>query len=226
VVRVGELGSGATRANRSQVEEAFGGSESNVRGRKIDIFLKVSLPDEKPKELVAWEAKSSDVSKEARKIQLRKNIRINACFSNSFAPYLDQAFPRQLPIVLDIVGTRALPYVVRKTEPNIFVAGAVSKKLIKVPQNAEDLVDFMDSGCLSALLRIGTHNTNLAELVKKGAKQKYEEDLLQSLVDELEEEREHPIIFTPTKKRTLVNPFPRMIEDDLELDLQGDQEDG
>ncbi|KAF9413829.1 hypothetical protein BGZ76_004976, partial [Entomortierella beljakovae] len=65
-------------------------------------------------------------------------------------------FPPPSPIILDIEGLRALPYVVRKVEPGVFGAGAVtaSRLTICLPYSEDDIEDFLEGGHLSALLRI------------------------------------------------------------------------
>jgi len=153
-VRVGELGSSATRGDRVEVESQFGGAESNVRSRKIDLLHQLCPEGGKPIDLVAWEAKSEAVSSDTLQIQQRKNIRINASVQNKLSRYLDPSFPRPSPIILDIVGPRALPYRVTKVEPGIFVAGAVAEDMIELPKTAEGVDDFLEGGSLSALLRV------------------------------------------------------------------------
>ncbi|GJJ75382.1 hypothetical protein EMPS_07740 [Entomortierella parvispora] len=54
VVRVGELGSSSTREDRTVVEKEFGKTDSNVRGRKIDILHQLCVQgSNKPVEMVA-----------------------------------------------------------------------------------------------------------------------------------------------------------------------------
>jgi hypothetical protein len=156
LVRVGELGSSATREDRTEIESGFGGTESNVRSRKIDIMHQLCFQgSSKPVEMVAWEVKSETASSEVLQAQLRKNIRINASIMNKQSDYMGRSFPRPSPIILDITGSRALVYTVRKIEPGIFGAGAVGDKLIKLPRNIEEIPRFLDGGNMSALLRVG-----------------------------------------------------------------------
>ncbi|KAG0302596.1 hypothetical protein BGZ98_007372 [Dissophora globulifera] len=155
VIRVGELGSNSMRDDRSDIERQFGGAESGVRSRKIDILHQLCPRGAKtPIEIVAWEAKSDVVSAETLQVQLRKNICTNASVMNKLAPYLDSEFPRPAPIVLDIIGLRALAYIVQKIEPGVFGAGTVSEDLIELPRAADEVVDFLCNGSMSALLRV------------------------------------------------------------------------
>ncbi|KAG0047087.1 hypothetical protein BGZ83_007774 [Gryganskiella cystojenkinii] len=68
-VRLGELDSIATREGRVQVEGQFGGAESNVRSRKIDILHQLCPEGSKPIDLAACEAKFEAVSSETLQIQ-------------------------------------------------------------------------------------------------------------------------------------------------------------
>ncbi|ORZ04314.1 hypothetical protein BCR41DRAFT_199263 [Lobosporangium transversale] len=156
VVRVGELGSSATREDRAAMEQEFGGTDSNVRSKKIDLMHQLCLQGVgKPIELIAWEVKSSSVSPDILQIQLRKNIRTNASIMNNISQYMERTFPRPSPIILDIVGSKALAYTVRKFEPGAFGAGAVGDTMIQIPRHADEIPEFLDGGGLSALLRIG-----------------------------------------------------------------------
>ncbi|KAG0317913.1 hypothetical protein BGZ97_004671 [Linnemannia gamsii] len=73
---------------------------------------------------------------------------------HKLAPYLDSGFPRQAPIVVDIIGSRALAYIVHKIEPGVFGAGAISEDLIELPRAADEIMGFLFSGNMSALLRV------------------------------------------------------------------------
>ncbi|KAF9576069.1 hypothetical protein EC968_000136 [Mortierella alpina] len=131
VIRVGELGSSSTREDRRDIEEQFGSTESGVRSRKIDILHQLCPRGAKsPMEIVAWEAKPDAASAETLQIQLRKNIRTNASIMNKLAPYLD-------PI-----------------EPGVFGAGVISEDLIELPRAADEIMGFLFSGSMSALLRV------------------------------------------------------------------------
>ncbi|KAF9342923.1 hypothetical protein BGX34_007476, partial [Mortierella sp. NVP85] len=160
--RIGELGSQCTRDDRVKVEEVFGGSESHIKGRKIDLFFQKQLPGfKKPLELFSWEAKSMNAGTDQLQIQRRKNMRINACMANktsSIAGFVDSVtkFPLPGPVILDIEGHRALPYVVRKVEPGVFGAGTVtaSKPMICLPDVVDSIESFLDEGHLSALLSL------------------------------------------------------------------------
>ncbi|KAG9070447.1 hypothetical protein KI688_007983 [Linnemannia hyalina] len=152
VARVGELGSSATREDRTLVENEFGGTDSNARGRKIDIMHQLCLEGRiKPIEIIAWEAKSEAVAGEALQSQLHKNIRINASIMNNLSQDMKRDFRRPSPMVLDIVGPRALVYTVQKIEPGIFGAGAVGEKLIELPMNANGIADFITPSLLVSL---------------------------------------------------------------------------
>jgi hypothetical protein len=161
--RIGELGSQSTRAERVKVEELFNGAQSNVKSRKIDLFFQKTLPGyDKPLELCSWEAKAVMVGPEMLQIQRRKNIRINACIANKLFPIVNAADNNDVssqisPMILDIEGYRALPYVVKMIKPGkIFGVGAVTSPLsmICLPQTEQEINDFLDEGHLSALLVI------------------------------------------------------------------------
>ncbi|KAF9912290.1 hypothetical protein EC991_000182 [Linnemannia zychae] len=155
VIRVGELGSSSTREDRRDIEEQFGGTESGVRSRKIDIMHQLYPRGAKcPIEIVAWEAKPDGAFAETLQVQLRKNIRTNASMMNKLAPYLDSGFPRQAPIVVDIIGSRALAYIVHKIEPGVFGAGAISEDLIELPRAADEIKGLLFNGSMWALLRV------------------------------------------------------------------------
>ncbi|KAF9931954.1 hypothetical protein FBU30_009249 [Linnemannia zychae] len=203
VVRVGELGSSATREDRTTIENEFGGTDTNVRGRKIDIMHQLCLQgNSKPIDVIAWEAKSEAVSGEALQIQLRKNIRINASIMNNLSQYMERDFPRPSPMVLDIVGSRALVYTVRKIESGVFGAGAVGEKMIELPTNASEIAEFLDGGSMSALLRIGHHNSQFAHLLKKGYKKTLSEEVMAKMTGKPNVRKEGPpVIFTPKKKQ-------------------------
>ncbi|KAF9438486.1 hypothetical protein BGZ76_007468 [Entomortierella beljakovae] len=95
------------------------------------------IGSKKPIELTAWEVKSDSVSAETLQIQLRKDIRTNASVMDKLEQSLDMSFPRPAPIVLDIIGSRALAYIVRKIEPGFFGA-----------RSAEEIIDFLNNGNL------------------------------------------------------------------------------
>ncbi|KAI7830546.1 hypothetical protein BC939DRAFT_286133 [Gamsiella multidivaricata] len=203
VVRVGELGSSATREDRTLVENEFGGTDTSVRGRKIDIMHQLCLQGRsKPIEIIAWEAKSEAVSGEALQIQLRKNIRINASIMNKLSRYMERDFPRPSPMVLDIVGSRALVYTVRKIEPGIFGVGAVGEKMIELPKNTSEIAEFLDGGSMSALLRIGRYNSKFACLLKKEYRKALSQEIMEKMTGKASVRKEGPpVIFTPKKKR-------------------------
>ncbi|KAF9185491.1 hypothetical protein BGZ50_003032 [Haplosporangium sp. Z 11] len=203
VVRVGELGSSATREDRTLVENKFGGIDTNVRGRKIDIMHQLCLQGRsKPIEIIAWEAKSEAASGEVLQIQLRKNIRINASIMNKLSQYMERDFPRPSPMVLDIVGSRALVYVVRKIEPGIFGVGAVGEKMVELPKNTNEIAEFLDGGSMSALLRIGRHNSEFACLLKKGYRKALSQEIMEKMTGKASVRKEGPpVIFTPKKKQ-------------------------
>ncbi|KAG0348212.1 hypothetical protein BG004_005689 [Podila humilis] len=203
VVRVGELGSAATREDRTLAESKFGGIDSNVRGRKIDIMHQLCLQGRtKPIEMVAWEVKSESVEAEALQCQLRKNIRINASIMNKLSQYMEWDFPRPSPMVLDIVGSRALVYTVRKVQPEVFGAGAVGENLIELPMNTKEIAEFLDGGNMSALLRIGVHNSKFACLLKKGYRKALNQEIMAKMTGNANVVKEGPpVIFTPMKKQ-------------------------
>ncbi|KAF9277990.1 hypothetical protein BGZ68_008850 [Mortierella alpina] len=203
VVRVGELGSTSTREDRLVVESEFGLTDHNVRGRKIDIMHQLCLEgNSKPVEMIAWEAKSEAVGAEALQIQLRKNIRINASIMNKLSGYMGREFPRPSPWVLDIVGPRALVYTVRKIEPGVFGAGAVGDKMIELPTNASEIAGFLDGGSMSALLRIGVHNSEFACLLRKGYRRSLSDEIMAQMTGRASLKKEGPpVIFTPKKKQ-------------------------
>ncbi|KAF9930193.1 hypothetical protein FBU30_000793 [Linnemannia zychae] len=124
VIRVGELGSSSTREDRHDIEKQFGGTD------KARCSLRRGAPS----------ATSKEHSHERE--------------HNEQAPYLDSGFPRPEPIVLDIIGSRALAYITHKIEPGIFVAGSVSEKLIELPKAVDEVMDFLFNGSMSALLRV------------------------------------------------------------------------
>ncbi|KAF9979392.1 hypothetical protein BGZ65_006648 [Modicella reniformis] len=203
VVRVGELGATATRHDRVAVENEFGGKESNVRSRKIDLMHQLCLQGrQKALEMIAWEAKSDGTAADALQAQLRKNIRINASIMNKLSPYLGTDFPRPSPMVLDIVGSRALVYMVSKIEPRIFGAAAVMNRMIELPTSPVTIADFLDGGHMSALLRIGFHNSKFASLVKDGYKKALNQEVMAKMTGAAGVRNEEPpAIFTPSKKR-------------------------
>ncbi|KAF9932663.1 hypothetical protein FBU30_007660 [Linnemannia zychae] len=110
----------------SDIEEHFGDAESGIRSRKIDIFHQLYPRGARdPMDIVAWEEKP-----ETLHFQLCQNIRTNANVMNRLAPYLEPGFPSSEPIVLDIIGSRALAYIVKTIEPSVFGEGTVSEGLI------------------------------------------------------------------------------------------------
>ncbi|KAF9087004.1 hypothetical protein BGX27_003032 [Mortierella sp. AM989] len=183
VVRVGELGSSSTREDRKELEEQYGGKESNVRSRKIDILHQLTLRGSQPIELISWEAKPETASSETLQIQQRKNIRINA--------------------ILDIVGPRALIYSVRLLEPRIFGAGAIAAELIELPKFADEIGDFLTNGNLSALLRVAEQNTAFARLIRKGFQKVHNSQIRAKMTGKniILDSDTHPVLFTPSRKR-------------------------
>jgi hypothetical protein len=145
-----------------KVEELFGRAQSNVKGRKIDLFFQKQLQGfDKPFELCSWEAKTTAVTSDQLQIQRRMNIRINACLTNKSLNIIDFAgskddSPHVGPIVLDIEGLKAPPYVLLKVKPGVFGAGAVTSpiSMICLPQTENDIEGFLEEGSLSALLSI------------------------------------------------------------------------
>ncbi|KAF9936346.1 hypothetical protein BGZ65_002520 [Modicella reniformis] len=208
VIRIGELGSQSTREDRSRVETIFGGAESRVRSRRIDLFFQRDLPGfDKPVELFTWEAKSLRTSQDQLYIQRKKNIRLNACLANKTAtiagfPTSGRKFPHPAPIVLDIEGRRGIPYVVHKIEPGVFAAGLVmpSQAMICLPYSADDIEVFLDEGHLSSLLNLKTHNLHFLQQVKKGAVTFKNNEALARMLGQKMGESETCVINTPTKK--------------------------
>lgn len=155
VARVGELGSSSTRQDRTKLERDNKGAESNVRSRKIDMLHQLYIPTRATfLELVSWEAKSETANSTLLQCQLRKNIRINVSIQKQLQQYLDLEMATS-PVVLDICGPKALAYTVQQVEKDVFGAAAVGETLIELPRFEEDIHEFLDSGSLSALLRIG-----------------------------------------------------------------------
>ncbi|KAG0253873.1 hypothetical protein BGZ95_006190, partial [Linnemannia exigua] len=197
--RIGELGSQCTRDDRVKVEEVFGGSESHIKSRKIDLFFQKQLPGfSKPLELFSWEAKSMSAGTEQLQIQRRKNIRINACIANktsSIAGFVGSVtkFPLPDPVILDIEG---------KEHCRVFGAGTVtaSKSMICLPGVVDSIEDFLDEGHLSALLSLKHHNIDFVKAVKKGATLYKDEEALSRMLGHKMTNSEPCIIYTPTKK--------------------------
>ncbi|KAF9431437.1 hypothetical protein BGZ76_000308 [Entomortierella beljakovae] len=212
VVRVGELGSSSTREDRKDMEEQFGGKESNVRSRKIDILHQLTLRGLPPIELVSWEAKSEAVSSETLQIQQRKNIRINASILRKLRKYQEMSYPSTSPIVLDIVGPRALIYSVRLLEPHIFGAGAIADELIELPRTVDEIGDFLTNGNISALLQVAEQNTAFAGLIKKGFQKAHNGQIRAKMTGKniILDSDTHPILFTPSKKRGTHHERPLM----------------
>ncbi|KAF9089077.1 hypothetical protein BGX27_002567 [Mortierella sp. AM989] len=228
VVRVGELGSHSTRKNRVEIESTFGGTESNVRGRKVDIIHQLCMKGaNKPLELLAWEAKPSSALEEVLQTQLLKNIRINASIMNTLTPYLNCSLPKPSPMILDIVGSRALVYTVRKIEPSVFAAGVIGRKMIDIPMHADEIAEFLDGGSMSALLRIGLHNSKFAALVKQGYREALNQDIMAKITRKVNIRKDGPpTIFTPTKKQKTKQIQSRAIKpsvsnSEYEYDLEG-----
>ncbi|KAF9286854.1 hypothetical protein BGZ68_002513 [Mortierella alpina] len=155
VIRVGELGSSSAGRDRRDNEEQFGGTESGVRSRTIDILHQLCPREAKsPVEIVAWEAQQDTASAETLQVRIRNSIRTNVSMMNKLAPYLDSRFPCPAPIVLDIIGSRALAYLVRKIEPGVFGVGAISEEMIELPRAADEITRFLYNGSMSALLKV------------------------------------------------------------------------
>ncbi|KAF9182370.1 hypothetical protein BGZ51_004804 [Haplosporangium sp. Z 767] len=204
VPRMGELGAEATRSNKTPVEALFGGALSNVRSRKVDLYLQILLDgSQKWIGICTWEAKAIGVSSDTVHTQLRKNIRINAVLANALATYVDPSFPRASPVVLDIEGPQAFAYLVRKIEPGVFGAGAISEQSIVLPERATDIPHFLKSGCLSALLRMAEHNLAFVQMVQENARREHLSRMHTKVAGGfMSTDKEPSIIFTPTKKRT------------------------
>ncbi|KAF8960101.1 hypothetical protein BGZ52_012693, partial [Haplosporangium bisporale] len=96
----------------------------------------------------------------------------------------------------------ALAYTVQKVEKDVFGAAAVGETLIELPRFEEDIPEFLDSGSLSALLRIGDRNTLFANLVKIAYKQYAKAEKMNSMLGRPLVRKEPPnCVFTPTKKQ-------------------------
>ncbi|KAG0243452.1 hypothetical protein B0O80DRAFT_499500 [Mortierella sp. GBAus27b] len=224
VPRVGELGSQSTRGDRVKVEGAFGGATTNVKSRKIDISLRKQMPGNKSWEVCSWEAKSINIGAEDLQIQRRKNLRHNASIANTTSTMAGftksrtpHSFPHPSPVILDIEGLRALPYVVRKMEPGVFGAGIVTEeeRMICFPQTKEDIEEFLDGGHMSALLSIKRHNHQFTEIVKKGVSRMGKEAALAKMLGNCVEAERSAIINTPTKaqpKRIQPRELPNRIQ--------------
>ncbi|KAF9167382.1 hypothetical protein BGX21_011480 [Mortierella sp. AD011] len=118
----------------------------------------------------------------------------------SLMPYLDCGFPRPSPMVLDIVGSRALVYTVKKIESGVFGASLVGKGMIEIPMHADDIAQFLDSGSMSALIR--RHNSSFANLVKRGYRKAQNEAAMPKITKKSNVRKDGPpIIFTSTKKK-------------------------
>ncbi|KAF9213201.1 hypothetical protein BGZ59_005723 [Podila verticillata] len=202
VARVGELGSSSTRQDRTKLERDNKGAESNVRSRKIDMLHQLYIPTRAALlELVSWEAKSETANSTLLQCQLKKNIRINVSIHKQLQQYLDLEMSTT-PVVLDICGPKALAYTVQKVEKDVFGAAAVGETLIELPRFEEDIPEFLDSGSLSALLRIGDRNTLFANLVKIAYKQYAKAEKMNSMLGRPLVRKEPPnCVFTPTKKQ-------------------------
>ncbi|KAG9072215.1 hypothetical protein KI688_006439 [Linnemannia hyalina] len=115
---------------------------------------------------------------------------------NKLAQYLDSSFPRPAPIILDIIGSRALAYMVTKVEP------AVTEDMIKLPKSADGIDNFLEGGSLSALLRVADHNTSFAQTVKQGYIKFEKRKAWAKMSGQGFQSKEGPaIIFTPSKKQ-------------------------
>ncbi|KAF9207766.1 hypothetical protein BGZ49_010588 [Haplosporangium sp. Z 27] len=175
-IRTGELSAEATRDNRIQVEEHFGGSESN--------------------------AKIAESSQDTLQTQLCKNVRINAALANSVRTFVDADVPRRSPIILDIEGTNAMLYLVRRVEDGVFGAGVVSTQSIVLPTCVGDIPHFLDSGNICALLHIGSHNIEFTKMLQSAARKSFETFIHKKINGRLSSQENDPcIIFTPTKKQ-------------------------
>ncbi|KAF9203611.1 hypothetical protein BGZ49_006221 [Haplosporangium sp. Z 27] len=208
VIRVGELGSISTRKEKAETENTFGGTDSNVRSRKIDIMHQMSTQgSSKPIELIAWEAKPSSARDEDSQVQLRKNIRTNASIMKTLAPYMDEDYPKPSAMILDILGSQALVYTLKKIEPGIHAAGLVCEKMLEIPRYADEIAEFLDGGNLSALLKIGLHNSRFASIIRRGYRKVQNQAAMAKFTRRHNVLEDEPsIIFSPTKKQKQKQP--------------------
>ncbi|KAF8956022.1 hypothetical protein BGZ46_002483 [Entomortierella lignicola] len=201
-IRTGELSTEATRDNRIQAEEHFGGSESNVRGRKADIYFQCSIQGSmRPYGICIWEAKIAESSQDTLQTQFCKNVRINAALANSVRRFVDADVPRRSPVILDIEGTNAMLYLVRRVEDGVFGAGVVSTQSIILPTCVGDIPHFLDSGNICALLHIGRHNIEFTKMLQSAARKSFETFIHKINGRLSSQENDSRIIFAPTKEQ-------------------------
>jgi len=65
---------------------------------------------------------------------------------------MEKGFPRPSPLVLNLVGSRALVYTVKKIQLGVFGEGIVGEKMIALPMSADEIAGFLGGGGMSALL--------------------------------------------------------------------------
>ncbi|KAI8596378.1 hypothetical protein EDD21DRAFT_358200 [Dissophora ornata] len=153
--------------------------------------------------LCSWEAKTTAVGSEQLRIQRRKIIHLDACIAVKTFGITEAAgskgrFPQRSPIILDIEGLRALPYILQKIKPGLFGTGAVTSPTFLICQHCYPYSIY-------------------SQLVKAGVAVRKRDIALAKMLGKRKEEPEGCIINTPTKvqKRpqhqcpTGLSPSPR-----------------
>ncbi|GJJ75383.1 hypothetical protein EMPS_07741 [Entomortierella parvispora] len=91
---------------------------------------------------------------------------------------------------------------VRKMEAGIFGVGAVADQMVELPMNTDEIAGFLDGGSLTALLRVGLHNSDFADMLKEGYRKAKNREILLKMTGGASTRKEGPpIIFTPKKKQ-------------------------
>ncbi|KAF9899018.1 hypothetical protein EC991_009783 [Linnemannia zychae] len=153
--KIGELASKASAGARQAAAQAYGSTTSTLCGRKIDMSIRIQVRSEWKQDIVIFEFKSSQATKQMLQRQQKKSVRLNAAIMIDLeARGLN--IERSYPIVAEGRGLSLDFYTLRRYE-DVLGAGRATVKGISLPSQETELRAFLLGDTILTLMTFREH---------------------------------------------------------------------
>ncbi|KAF9142731.1 hypothetical protein BGX30_002339, partial [Mortierella sp. GBA39] len=147
---LGELASKASASARQAAEQAYGSTTSTPCGRKTDMSIRIQVRNEWKQDIVIFEFKSSQATKQMLQRQQKKSVRLNAAIMMDLEAH-GLNIKRSYPIVAEGQGLSLDFYTLRRYE-DVLGAGRATAKGISLPSQVTELRTFLQGDTFSTLM--------------------------------------------------------------------------
>ncbi|KAF9538391.1 hypothetical protein EC957_006863 [Mortierella hygrophila] len=161
----GELASQAARDVRLHVESKYGVTTKSVRGRKVDISLRVFANNHWNNKICVFEFKTGTASNMVCTGQQLKAVRLNTSVLHDLE-FKGVDTCKHYPIIAEGRGL-CLSFYTLKRNGNVITAGKSTNGVVWIPSDLVQLKQFLKSDSMQILLKFADHTTRYAVHVQE-----------------------------------------------------------